>query len=105
MAIPILKIHEDAEREIAEARDLYIARSTDAAKRFLIELDRALEHVVANPLLSPTYMHGTRRYLLHDFPYLLVYDTRASVVRIFALAHTSRRPGYWRKRLRDLEET
>jgi hypothetical protein len=40
-----------------------------------------------------------RRFLLHRFPYLLIYREREDgVIQILAVAHTSRRPGYWKER-------
>jgi plasmid stabilization system protein ParE len=94
-----------AEQEIATVRDWYASQSKDAARRFLIEVERALKHVVAEPLLAPKYLHGTRGYLLRNYRYVFVYDTPESGgVRIFALSHTSRRPGYWEDRLGDSEE-
>jgi hypothetical protein len=34
-----------------------------------------------------------------NFPFHLVYRLSGSVLRVIAVAHTSRRPGYWRDRL------
>jgi toxin ParE1/3/4 len=44
-----------------------------------------------------------RRYLLTRFPYSIYYRWNADNdrVSIYALMHTSRRPGYWRDRLKD----
>lgn len=42
---------------------------------------------------------GTRQLLLGRFPYTVVFVELASEIRILAFAHTSRQPGYWRKRL------
>lgn len=97
----ILKIHPQAEAEIAEARDWYAARSPDTARRFLTEVDRAMAHICEDPLLSPTYPHGTRGYLLRHYRYLVVYDISETTIRVLALAHTSRKPGYWTKRVRE----
>jgi len=40
-----------------------------------------------------------RRVPLHHFPFLLVYRQRDDHLQIVALAHTSRKPNYWRSRL------
>ena len=40
----------------------------------------------------------TRRFLLHGFPYQIVYRLRPAEIVIVAVAHTKRRPGYWKKR-------
>lgn len=42
-----------------------------------------------------------RRVPLRRFPFFIIYRERDDDVQIIALAHTSRRPNYWRSRLRD----
>jgi len=42
-----------------------------------------------------------RRFPLHHFPFVLIYRRHEDHVQIVALAHTSRKPNYWRSRLRD----
>ena len=39
-----------------------------------------------------------RRRLLRRFPYVIVYVELVTEIRILALAHASREPGYWRER-------
>jgi plasmid stabilization system protein ParE len=40
-----------------------------------------------------------RSLLVQGFPYIVVYQDRPEECLIVAVAHTSRRPGYWRKRI------
>ncbi|MDQ3284011.1 MAG: type II toxin-antitoxin system RelE/ParE family toxin [Acidobacteriota bacterium] len=40
-----------------------------------------------------------RRIPLSHFPFFLIYRRREDFLQIVALAHTSRRPYYWRARL------
>lgn len=39
-----------------------------------------------------------RRVPLRRFPYFVVYRERPQHIELIALAHTSRRPGYWKLR-------
>lgn len=41
-----------------------------------------------------------RRFPLRHFPFFLIYRKRDEHLQIVALAHTSRRPKYWRARLK-----
>lgn len=41
-----------------------------------------------------------RRFVLHRFPYVIVYLVDPGEIVVLAVAHTRRRPGYWRRRLR-----
>lgn len=40
-----------------------------------------------------------RRFPLRHFPFFLIYRERDDYLEIVALAHTSRKPTYWRSRL------
>ena len=42
---------------------------------------------------------AARRIILKTFPYQLVYRVEGDEVRIYAVAHLKRRPGYWTTRL------
>jgi plasmid stabilization system protein ParE len=93
--------HPEAMIEAREATDWYAARSHDVPIAFKAELRRAEDLVTATPQSWATYLHGTRRFKLDRFPYALVYVERGDRVIGIAVAHLKRRPGYWRKRLKD----
>lgn len=93
-----VEFHPEAISEARAARQWYEVRSEDAAKAFMAELDVGIESIQASPDLYPAYLHGTRRYLMRRFPYLIVYRVGASAIQIIAVAHGRRRPGYWRAR-------
>lgn len=39
-----------------------------------------------------------RRVVLDRFPYLLFYEERGDTIEFVAVAHASRKPGYWLSR-------
>ena len=43
--------------------------------------------------------HGTRRFVVKRFPYLVYIARVGSRREVVAIAHASRRPDYWTKRL------
>ena len=43
--------------------------------------------------------HPYRQFLVDGFPYRLIYRERDDDLYIVAIAHASRRPGYWKLRL------
>jgi plasmid stabilization system protein ParE len=89
-------------RAIAEARTAwlwYARRSPSAAARFQAELDRAAAEIAADPGRWPRYLLGTRCFRLRRFRYVVVYAQLPASVKVISVAHTSRRPGYWRRRL------
>lgn len=92
--------HQLAAREYRSSRDWYDARSDSVAERFRIAVDRAVARVEAEADALPV-LSGPYRWLrVRRFPYLLIFRRKSpEVIVIVAVAHTSRRPGYWRRRM------
>ena len=95
-----IRLHPAAVGEAERAMDWYRKRSLVAASGFLDELDRAIKRIAESPYSWPRYIEGTRRYLLANFPFSVVYRTRNQFVEVLAIAHHKRRPGYWGERRR-----
>jgi len=99
--MPAAKVifHRLAAREYRSSRDWYAKRSPDVAARFRLAVDRAADRIV-NDADSVGVLVGEYRYVrVSRFPYVLVFRRLdGAVVMIVAVAHTSRRPGYWRRR-------
>lgn len=100
MASSPVRFHEAAAAEYEAAVNWYFERSQLAASKFASELSRAIEKIAEAPDRWPAYILNTRRYLLYRFPYAVVYrKLPSSTIQILAVAHTRRRPGYWKKRM------
>jgi plasmid stabilization system protein ParE len=69
------------------------------AAAFEQEVRAALRQVSNFPESGSPHALGTRRLVLRAFSYSIVYRIEPDVVTVVAVAHTSRRPGYWRSRL------
>ena len=95
-----LRFFEEAEQEVEAHREWYRKRSESAEAGFLRELDHAIDQVVEAPLQWPRFLRGTRRYVFPKYPFSLVYFVEDDTINVVAVAHESRRPGYWRQRLR-----
>jgi toxin ParE1/3/4 len=93
-------LHDEASAEYDAAFDWYLQRSADAALKFDAEVERALTQIVEAPQRWAAGPYSTRRFLLRQFPFTLIYREQPSgVIQIVAVAHTSRKPGYWKQRL------
>ena len=91
--------HRLAAREYRRSRDWYAARSVSVAERFRIAVARAVGRVEAEPEALPVLTGPYRWVRVRKFPYLLVFRRKSpALIMIVAVAHTSRRPGYWRHR-------
>jgi len=65
-------------------------------------VDRSIELIESGPEQWPIFEGPVRFIRLRRFPYLLYYErVEAAVVQVLAVAHGSRRPGYWRRRRED----
>jgi plasmid stabilization system protein ParE len=94
-----IRIRSQAQEEINEAFDWYFKRSREAADAFLTEIGASLEQIASRPQLYPAYSKNTRRRILANFPYSVIFQEKDDVILIVAVAHAKRRPGYWRERI------
>lgn len=100
MTRPLVDILPQAVNEGREAREFYISKSAAVEQAFRLEIERAIALIQDHPETWPTYVLGTRRFILNRFPYGLVYKTNGTYSLIVAMAHAKRKPGYWRSRVR-----
>jgi len=94
-----LFLDPEAVVEAEAARDWYAERNPQAAEGFATELEAAVQAIMEAPERWSKYVAGTRRFLLHRYPFYLVYRVRVSTIELIAVAHARRRPGYWLARL------
>ncbi|MEX2215646.1 MAG: type II toxin-antitoxin system RelE/ParE family toxin [Phycisphaeraceae bacterium] len=95
-----IRWHELAEEDFVEAVYWYKDKDPRVAEAFSDAIDHAVEMIVTAPERWPTHRYGTRRYVVRDYPYSVVYLVKSDHVFIVAVAHGRRRSGYWRKRLK-----
>jgi plasmid stabilization system protein ParE len=68
--------------------------------RFNAAVEEATARALAFPLSGSPHHSDTRRILVKDFPFSLIYRPEPDGIVIFAVAHNARRPYYWRSRIR-----
>ena len=93
-----ISFHPAAVAEVDAAVQWYAERSPVAARAFAAEVNACVERVAEAPDRWPSYVHGTRRYRFPHFPFSPIYRVRNGEIEIVAVAHHSRRPGYWQSR-------
>jgi plasmid stabilization system protein ParE len=101
MASLKVKYRPEASRELAEALEWYGERDPRVGERFGDVYIKKLDEAATKPGRWPKHRDGTRHIQLHPFPYLLIVRELGDVLQVVAVSHTSRRPRYWRNRLRD----
>jgi hypothetical protein len=90
-----------ADREAArEFR--YYERAAGLGFAFLEALDAALTRACEAPnarrAVGVLHDESVRSSRLHRFPLRLLFVDRPDEIRVIAVAHISRRPGYWKRR-------
>lgn len=96
------RFHEEADQEFQEHIGYYLGQSRSAAERFVIEVATAVRGIREYPESGSPISRRVRQVVLNDFRFSVLYvDTPAEII-IVAVAPHRRRPGYWRKRLRNL---
>ena len=92
----IVSISPEAERELVDGA-LFYAEQEDPALglAFIAEFERALEILREHPNLAAPWRATTRRFPLRRFPYFVLRVVEGTELRIIALVHQRRRPGYW----------
>ncbi len=100
-----VRYHQGAAADVKSAVAWYRGRSPKAALDFVEELDRAVDTIREAPERWPMGKSNTRRFLLWRFPFSIIYSAgylleQEAVIVIWAVAHSSRRPEYWARRLK-----
>ena len=93
-----LVYHPQAAAELIEASGFYEGRVSGLGSRFLDAVEDSLARLRGNPHLAPADERGRRKYLIHGFPYVIIYRFESDSLYVLARAHTGRRPGYWAAR-------
>ena len=100
-----VRFEDEADAEYRDAGRWYEGRRTglgieffdavDATVRQIVDLPGAGARIPQVPASLPV-----RRLPVKRFPYHVVYLETPAAIRILAVAHDRRKPGYWKSRLR-----
>ena len=97
----MLEFVPEAAQEAAEATAYYEEAEPGLGARFREELKSVTTAILSHPLLWRQRSQGCRRVNLPGFPFYVAYVLRGQRVRIIAIGHGARQPGYFRHRLRQ----
>ncbi len=89
------KFHPQAEEEYLSSVEYYLSKSVRAGEMFIGEVEIVIQRILESPRAWPEIESNIRRYILHKSPFTIFYSLQTDCILIHAVAHTSRRPGYW----------
>ena len=98
-----VRIGKDAALELEEAAAWYEKEQPGLGAQLISAFEHAIQLLrEVSPPLTPVGgdagRKGAQKLILHKFPFsVIVYEKELTIV-VVALAHHSRRPGYWRSR-------
>jgi hypothetical protein len=95
------RYHPLAVRELAKAAKRCDRDRPGSGAGLLDEVNVTAGRIAEAPREGSPYLYGTRRFVLQRFPFSAVYLMLVQGY-IVAIAHHKRKPGYWRRRLRDI---
>ena len=98
------RFEPEAEEELVAAVSWYQAQRPGLGTELMDATQEALRRIIQAPVVlglvpGVSSSLGVRRCVLQRFPYSLVFLELPGEIRILAVAHQRRRPGYWRSRL------
>lgn len=92
-----------ARRELKQDAAWYECRQTGLGERFLDSVRQAFQRIVDDPQSLPRDVtkrshRDIRRCAVSGFSYQVIFEIRPDELVVLAIAHGSRRPGYWSRR-------
>ena len=102
---PNVRFEEEADVEYRLAGRWYENQREHLGIEFFDAVDAAIDRIVAMPRVGTRVARmpadlTVRRRAVTRFPYHVVYVETSSQIRVLAIAHDRRKPGYWKPRLK-----
>ena len=91
---PVL-VSDDAEIDFVEALNWYREIDIELALNFREIILSGYSEIQKAPKMWSPYDNNYRHYITKKFPYSIIYKEQNNCIKIDAIAHHSRRPGYW----------
>jgi toxin ParE1/3/4 len=95
------KFHPEAELELDEAATFYEAGMSGLGGVFSDEVERVINVLLEHPELGARADDDLRHFVLRRFPFSVVYAAADQFLYVVAIAHGSRKPGYWKARMQS----
>lgn len=95
-----IRILEIAQLEFNEAKEFYEIEQAGLGVKFEEKIKQSLLHIQQYPQAWPPERKETRKYLVHKFPYKIVYSIQNKEIVVIAFAHLHRKPNYWVDRIK-----
>jgi toxin ParE1/3/4 len=96
-----VRLSPAASLELQDAMAWYETKARDLGAELFAEVRHAFDLIAEYPAGWRSAGNGFRRITLDRFPFVLIYAEEEVEIVVYVVAHTSRKPDYWRKRVAD----
>ena len=90
-----------ANAEMRDAAFFYEGCRDGLGQEFLDAVELAFGEISQRPMIWRILKGRFRRYLIHHFPYAVIYSIEDDTIYVVAIMHMKRKPDYWQDRVRD----
>lgn len=94
----IIRLREEAERDLADAALWYEQQRARLGHEFLDDVQSVMDRMAEEPLAFPIVHRNTRRTVLNRFPFCIYFIVEQSTIVVLAVIHGSRHPRRWKGR-------
>lgn len=95
------RFHPEAREELFEAGRYLKSDDPEQGELFKLAFGLSLDWVRSQPLIFRCFDEDFRKVKVGKFRYSLIFRIRGDEIQILAIAHMSRKPGYWKDRAGD----
>jgi hypothetical protein len=100
-----VRFEDEADAEYRAAGRWYEGRRTGLGLEFFDAVDATISQILGLPRVGERVLRmpaelPVRRLAVKRFPYRVCYLEASPILRILAVAHDRRKPGYWKSRLK-----
>lgn len=96
-------IDRAAQLELRAAANWYSEQDPGLGEDLVVEVDRTIDALREGAHRLALWREGRpyRKAFVRRFPYVVLFTSDDEHVRVLAIAHRKRKPGYWLKRTRE----
>ncbi|VAW97379.1 hypothetical protein MNBD_GAMMA21-2963 [hydrothermal vent metagenome] len=91
-----IRYSPQAEKELLDIVKCYNENKPGLGAEFLSELDKQIILCSNAPEIGMQVDHIYRRLVMNRFPFNIIYRILRYEIRVIAVAHQNKKPGYWR---------
>lgn len=93
-------LHPEALEEYLGAVAYYAKIRPRLAESFVNAIESGIEEILTYPSAWQIVEDNVRRYLIKRFPFGIYYCIETDHIMIYAVMHMSRKPHFWKDRLK-----